>query len=69
MRYCQSTPLTADEILPELFSIKETAPKKLSKVVPVTQIHGSIEAKNILEQFSLLEKKKKKKKRKGKKGN
>ena len=49
MRYCQSTPLTADEILPELFSVKETAPKKLSKVVPVTQIHGSMEAKNILE--------------------
>ena len=44
--------------MPELFSIKETALKKLSKVVHVTQAHGSMEAKNILEKFSLLKEKK-----------
>ena len=41
------TPLIPDEVLPELFSIKEIASKKLSKVVHVTQAHGSMEAKNI----------------------
>ena len=59
------TPLTPDEVLPELFSNEETASKKLSKVVLVTQGHVSMEAKNILEKFSLLEgKKKRKRKRK-----
>ena len=29
----QSTPLTRDEVLPELFLIIKTAPKKLRKVV------------------------------------
>ena len=57
------TPLTPDEILPELFSNGETASMKLSKVVVVTQGHGSMEAKNILEKFSLLEEKKKRKKK------
>ena len=52
-----------DEVFPELFSNEETASKKLSKVVLVTQGHGSMEAKNILEKFSLLEEKKKRKKK------
>ena len=62
--WLQSTPLTSDEVLPEFFSIKKTAPKKLSKVVCVTQAHGSMEAKNILEKVSLLEQQKRQKKRK-----
>ena len=60
----QSTPLTPDEDLLKLCSIKETVPKKLSKVVRVTQAHGSMEAKNILDKFSLLEEKKKEKEEK-----
>ena len=53
------TPLiTPDEVLPELFLIKETAWKS-HKVVQVTQVHGSMEAKSILEKISLLEGKKK----------
>ena len=52
------TPLTPDEDLPELFSIKETASKKLSKVVHATQAHGSMEQKKNLEKLSLLEEKK-----------
>ena len=60
----QSTPLTPDEDLLKLCSIKETVPKKLSKVVRGTQAHGSMEAKNILEKCSLLEEKKKRKGRK-----
>ena len=48
-----STPLTPDEVLLELFSITETALKKLSKV-HVTQAHSSMEAKNILEKINLL---------------
>ena len=51
--------ITPDEVFPELFLIKETALKKLGKVVQVTQVHGSMEAKSILEKFSLLEEKKK----------
>ena len=62
----QSTPLTPDEDLLKLFSIKETVPKKLSKVVTGIQAHSSMEAKNILEKFSLLEEKKKKRKKKSK---
>ena len=44
--------------MPELFSIKETALKKLSKVVHVTQAHGSMEAKKHSRKFSLLKEKK-----------
>ena len=38
----QSTPLTPDEILPELFSSKKTAQKKLSYVGPITHAHDSM---------------------------
>ena len=51
--------ITPDEVFPELFLIKETALKKFGKVVQVTQVHGSMEAKSILEKISLLEGKKK----------
>ena len=36
--WLQSTPLTPDEVLPELFLIKESAPKKL-KDVCITPTH------------------------------
>ena len=58
------TPLTPDKVFPELLSVKETASKKLSKVVHITQAHGSMEAKNILEKFSSLKEKKEKEEKK-----
>ena len=53
------TPLTKEEILPELILIKKTAPKQICKATFVTQVHGSMEAKHIVTKVSLLEKKKK----------
>ena len=43
--WLQSTPLTPDEVLPELFLIKESAPKKLSKDVCITQTHRTNEGR------------------------
>lgn len=61
----QNTTVRPDEVLPELFSIKKTAPKKLNKVaVRVTQAHGSMEAKKILEKVSVLEEEKKEREKK-----
>ena len=40
------------------FLIKKTALKKLSKIIHLTQAHGSIEAKNLLKKVNLLEEKK-----------
>ena len=49
----------------KLFSIKKTAPKKLNKVaVHVTQAHGSMEAKKILEKVTFLEEEKKEREKK-----
>ena len=58
------TLVTPDKVFPELLSVKETASKKLSKVVHITQAHGSMEAKNTLEKFSSLKEKKEKEEKK-----
>ena len=44
------------------FLIKKTALKKLSKIIHLTQAHGSMEAKN-LKKVNLLEEKKEKEKK------
>ena len=54
LRLClQSTPLTPDEVLPELFLIKESAPKKLKMFVSHQHIEQTKAEKmktNILKQ-------------------
>ena len=55
------TPLTKDEILPELILVKKTAPKQICKATCITQVHGSMEAKHIVAKVSFLEHEKEKK--------
>ena len=50
--------------MPGFFLIKKTALKKLSKIIHLTQAHGSMEAKNLLKKVNLLEEKKEKEEKK-----